>query len=440
MTILFPTRRAPLAQTTPAPAPKTAPLPAPAARPSAIRDGISLADPAHASKLQLDAFAASKKFDLARRMEELTEGEFEFPELPTLTAEEATEARLDAEAIWLDEGGTKEFSDGVEHEVLSNPVEVSTDRGEAKAAQEVKDNQAAVEEYLAAHPELAEVYADTQALLEGDAHAQLAMQLLLLEGTLTAEPLSADGQNLAQTIAGLLEQPLAEGIDRAELVGDLVREIAVPASINQHSDPTCAATAPQIMMAQDAPAEYARLMAGLASESGEVQLANGDTIAREDGAIAGVKDNGDTDKRAITGRLWQPTMMEYANGEDLDYTYGDSRHSDDPVGDPSGLTSVEFDRLYDGLMGADTTRHDANDADSQAEVMDTIEEAVANGQSVPVGIKWNTGGHKVLVTDVRDGYVYFLNPHGTEERMTVEAFEARLRNAHVRPEEMDFAA
>ncbi|HEY9766131.1 MAG TPA: hypothetical protein V6C82_07185, partial [Chroococcales cyanobacterium] len=62
--------------------------------------------------------------------------------------------------------------------------------------------------------------------------ARLALQLLLHEGKLTNSR-ALGGENLLENLSDIRTQPLAPGIDRAQLMGQLIREIAYPSTISQ---------------------------------------------------------------------------------------------------------------------------------------------------------------------------------------------------------------
>jgi len=62
-----------------------------------------------------------------------------------------------------------------------------------------------------------------------------------------------------------------------------------------------------------------------------------------------------------------------------------------------------------------------------------IEEKVAKGISVPCGMAWEGGGHEVLVDKIENGFVYFNNPWGETDRMSVAEFKRNLTNANIPP-------
>lgn len=230
----------------------------------------------------------------------------------------------------------------------------------------------------------------------------------------------------------LTTQELAPGIDRQQLLSDVVQEVATPESVAQRSKGTCMATSIEIQLMQKNPAEYVRLVGGLASPAGEVQTAGGDTLKVEADALT---DNTD---RTVSQRLLAPALMEVANGRadynnTLDRSFepelAETQRHQPGKGQP-GLTAAQGDRLLESLYGRDFAFHNVGSAAEKAAGTEFITDQVRNGESVVAGLSWNEGGHAVLVTgtEVRDGqeYVHIVNPWGREESIRRDEFEKRL--------------
>lgn len=254
-----------------------------------------------------------------------------------------------------------------------------------------------------------------------DPVAALALQKLLLEGKL---PGAKDSQGEGTTLdhlAALSDEttPLAEGVDRAQLVTDLVQELATPSAINQGPKGTCAPTTIAVQLAMENPAEYARIVAGLASPDGEVTLKGGATLQREPNT-----EHDDGSGRSAVQRLMGPPFMEMANGD---------RNYNNRTDDGRGAWADTLDALYEQVMGrpmeAEVYGTDAT-PEEQAHAMETIDDVLRAGGEVPTAIEYGTGLHKVLVTGTEtiDGveYVKFTNPWGREERMPRAEFEGRI--------------
>lgn len=259
-----------------------------------------------------------------------------------------------------------------------------------------------------------------------DPVAALSLQKLLLSGALPGESdLTGEG-TLLDHLSALADgsAPLAEGVDRGQLLTDLVQELANPAAVDQGYRGTCAPTAVAIQLALDHPAEYARVMLGLASPQGEVTMAGGMVFKREPDVSFAPDNSG----RALTQRILAPTFMEIANGP------GDYH---DSTGAGDGAWSDTLDRLYEQAFGQPMDESRLTTAKARAHAMDIVDTELAAGNQVPVAITYGTGLHKVLITGTEtvDGveYVKVINPWGREERIARDNFEGRLQDINYDP-------
>ncbi|MEW6432793.1 MAG: hypothetical protein AB1730_14915 [Myxococcota bacterium] len=264
----------------------------------------------------------------------------------------------------------------------------------------------------------------------GDPVAALALQTLLLEGKLPGEKALGGKDTLLGGLAKLTKQELAEGVDRQTLLADLVQEVAVPEAVAQRNKGTCVPTSIEIQLLQTNPAEYVRLVAGLASPEGEVTTRGGDVIKREDGVLD------DGTPRSLPQKLLAPALMELGNGL-ADYDNADDKHHGGGIEGQGGLTAAQADVVLESLYGHDFAFQNVSSGDEKKAATDFVLDEVAAGRSVLVGMKWGDGGHKVLVTgtETRDGveYVKIINPWGREELIPRDDFEARLRNVNYDP-------
>lgn len=287
-------------------------------------------------------------------------------------------------------------------------------------------------------PEEREQYQETKAALlepsedrpNGDPTAALALQMMLLEGRLPGETAVGGDQNLLDGLHTMATQELAAGIDRQALLADTVQEVAVPESIAQRSFGTCAPTAALIQLAMHNPAEYVRLVSGLATPEGEVTTAGGDVLRVEEGALTGDR------TRSVSQKLLAPALMELGNGE-LDYSNEDDVHTDDEGNESIGLSARQVDVVLESLYGKDFAYMNTGNAEEQAAGTEFIDSELESGRDVLVGIDWGDGGHKVIVTgtEERDGETYYriVNPWGQEELIPVDELESRLRNVNYDP-------
>jgi hypothetical protein len=301
-------------------------------------------------------------------------------------------------------------------------------RKEAAEAQ-LEANTALEEEHLAKmSPEDRARYESVKeaCLKEGDPVAALSLQKLLFEGKLPGEEALVGGGTLLEQLATAADPntPMVVGLDRGAFLCDLVQELATPSAINQGSVGTCAPTTIAIDLAMQNPAEYARIALGLASPSGEVELAGGQTLKREAGTILD-----DGKGRSNVQRLMGSAFMEMANGN---RDYVNSTEEGD------GAWSNDLDVLNEAVWGRTMSDKRLTTDEQRAGAMDIIDTQLEAGRNVPVALSWGENSyHKVLVTGTEeiDGkeYVTYINPWGREERMPREEFESRLADINYDP-------
>lgn len=379
-------------------------------------------------------------------------------------------------------------------EVLLDPEAVNRDRfdadlrdpkKEAEARRQVAANaalEAAAREALA--PAERTRFDAVARALGAEPTARLALQLLLIDGKLPGAPDRVGGSLLAG-LAGLTAPGAThDALPAAALIADLVQEIHLPSAISQQEAATCTATTLQILLARSAPAEYVRLVAGLAGPAGTARLANGDMLVREPGTERALPflttDQGQevetADTRSGPARLFQGAVMEYANGE-AGYDPQRERHTNGR----SGMAPDMLARALAGLGRPPAKIHDLTEgtearaaevsrllaaaraekdpakaaelsvqamagyeaitkevADRRQAMLDDVTAALARGEAVPIGVSgWRgvevapgdlryVGAHALLATRVEGDFIHYVNPHGTEERMNKAAFLQRV--------------
>ena len=247
----------------------------------------------------------------------------------------------------------------------------------------------------------------------------------LLHGTQTNGELDpqflklvASGKLLAQDGRGgtvldhlhqIAQQELAPGLDRKEILTQLAGLLNDPDSFNQDRQGTCTVTTIGRIQLQENPADFARMIAGLTSREGSVELANGDRVDRHQGSLS---DN--RSQRTILERLYQDALMEYGNGAEVDYDVAEDRHSTGG----SGLGSKGIARVAGAVLGRGVPFTVLENGAKPGGLFHTVFEAELekyqeNGQEMLVGLNpWSSGGHMLSVTEIRDGYVYLSNPWG----------------------------
>ncbi len=259
---------------------------------------------------------------------------------------------------------------------------------------------------------------------KGDPVAALGLQTMLLEGKLPGGKALGSKDTLLGGLAKLATQEVGAGIDRQQLLSDVVQEVFTPSAVAQGSRKgTCSVTTAEIQLLRDNPAEYVRLVSGLASPAGEVTTAGGDRLRVEPDAVT------DGSGRSASQRLLAPALMEFGNGA-REYSNNGSGQDSNSSG-ARGLDTAEVDRVLESL-NADTYKWSAKGGSEQRrkEIAAIVDRRLDAGRSVMVGLKWTSEGHQVLAigTETRNGqeYVKIINPWGTEESIPRSEFDARL--------------
>ncbi|MGE3728277.1 MAG: hypothetical protein AB7I41_22175 [Candidatus Sericytochromatia bacterium] len=206
-----------------------------------------------------------------------------------------------------------------------------------------------------------------------------------------------------------------------------LQNVALPHTINQRGRGTCAATVPEMLLAQHDPVRYVQLVTALASPGGEVPsalLPGGGELLREAGS-----ESQDLSGRSFASRLLQPALMEYANGA-LNYDNAQDQHSDAST----GLDSAQSAHLLNGLFGAEqyqATNYDAGY--TIAEYLNKAEEAVNQGHPVVIGAVLPGGGHALLLTrvDREAGLAYVYNPWGELNTVDLDFLLEHLQSAEL---------
>lgn len=254
-----------------------------------------------------------------------------------------------------------------------------------------------------------------------DPIARRELQQLLLTGRAEA---------VLPGLARLAEQPLAPGVDRGALLTDVIGEIESPDRVNQHQKGTCGATTAQIYLLRKDPAEYVRVVAGLAEPAGKVRLKGGETISRP-ADWAADNDGG----RSTPSRLFQPAAMALGNDKYVVLGYDNTKDKAElgPVPLFGGLTNGAEVRILEQLTGKDFESIGFARWNRSARWEDLKRRLDAGQGPIPVSLVWNPygkpGGHFVQIDRVADGRVQFTNPWGQRESLSEAEFKAHITGA-----------
>ncbi|MBU6430041.1 MAG: hypothetical protein KGR26_13585, partial [Cyanobacteria bacterium REEB65] len=260
--------------------------------------------------------------------------------------------------------------------------------------------------------------------------ARQSLQGLLLDGALTGQLDLASGRTLLDNLSGMATEPLASGIDRAELVSQALSEIADPTAINQQFKGTCVATTAAIVLANMHPAEYVRLIAGLATPAGQVKMAGGDTLTRvSDWAI---RNDGD---RTVTQRLFVPALMNDGQLPLFHYNNTTDHSMLGPIPAGGGLTPSGSAHIESQLEGTSYQAHTFYAVDRDAQ-WQQVAAALAQGKGpIPIGVIWSdgmeVGGHELALQSIANGTATYLNPWGDQETMSAKELEAHITSAEM---------
>ena len=207
--------------------------------------------------------------------------------------------------------------------------------------------------------------------------------------------------------------------DKTKVTEGLLQELARPnQNINQDNRGTCTVTSMTNTLANQNPAEYARLSTDLAT-TGQAKLANGDTIQPPADGFAQDNSNRTTSERLLQSSLMrygQPTYQNWNPGAD-----GVRGTPDDGFSDPTNPTAKSLDGVppNGGGLGADDNRKVMQGLYGQKvdrytdKMVDRAQKAIADGKGpVFTGIRWGGGNHAIEITKIENGRVYFRNPWG----------------------------
>ena len=322
----------------------------------------------------------------------------------------------------------------------------------------------------------ARAYEALQAALGPAGQAHLAS--LRASGAL-ARP-DAHGRSLLAnlTVLAKLAPPAGAPYTAGEILAQAIAHVADPAVIAQGNRNTCGATTVQYVLATEQPAEYVRLVAGLAG-AGKATLRGGQAMALPADGVPR-----DDTSRDDVERLVQTAFQNY--GGDFRGTYSNATdrttHAENAGGGLKGFLRRTLGRAVDWGVGlveggvgvsagklaelyADTTGRPARLVGDlpggvflapgfvRGDVWAAVAKAAGAGRAVPVdlvleGLEDTPGAqddtpfrqalgnyptqmrsHMVLVTKIEAGRVHYRNPWGYETSLSEAAFRSRLTDA-----------
>ncbi|MBI6545508.1 MAG: hypothetical protein HY692_01865 [Cyanobacteria bacterium NC_groundwater_1444_Ag_S-0.65um_54_12] len=277
-----------------------------------------------------------------------------------------------------------------------------------------------------------ERYQELIPLLQHSPMARRAWQKLLLDGRLPGNKDSLGQETLLAHLHALSRQPLARRVDRQKLISELISEIEEPVRIDQRGKDTCAATNGQILLARKNPAEYVRLLRGLAAPAGKVQMHGGHYLERSSDWNAS-----NDGKRSVSARLIIPSLMSegqlfrgerYNNTQDRNELWFYDRWF---VSFGSGLL-LGSSRINSQLQGRNYHNQLFLRWNRQQKWQE-LKAAVNQGKGpIPVAMSWDgDGDHVVQIYRIAQGRIHYTNSWGQQESMSEKEFSAHVISADI---------
>lgn len=206
-------------------------------------------------------------------------------------------------------------------------------------------------------------------------------------------------------------------------------DIANPKRIWQGTSPTCTVTTMQFEVAKANPAEYTRLMAGLALDL-QVTMAGGGVLklTQTDLSPQALK----AQRRTITEAAFQDAAMDYANGSEV----YDTKREESVRADGSTHKGLKGEMIRDlavQLSNAKYERYDIPDDKTAAGVADVLagKSTITVNSPVLVDIDMGSFNHCVAFDGIDQDNVFLRDPEtGNRESMSLAEFNKRAVAAY----------
>lgn len=234
------------------------------------------------------------------------------------------------------------------------------------------------------------------------------------------------GGTLLSNLAALASQPLNASLTghttTEALLSSVLADVMNPNRIEQGTATTCTVASMQFELVADEPAEYARLMAGLAGPKGSVAMQGGGVLRIGPG---------DADERARQGRsvsqtLFQSAAMEYANGRFSNYDPVLGLSVNTKTGEQRpGLRPDNQQALLEKLFGVNYSINRLFTEKEAAGALKKLEGWDARGarnRPIVVDIDQGKFNHAVTLESVTKEKVLFRDPYGVLRSMAADAF------------------
>lgn len=280
---------------------------------------------------------------------------------------------------------------------------------------------------------------------------------LVQAGTLADK--GADGKTIIDHLSARLGQDVhadvADGLNQMQernALHEIIRTVAHPGRINQGEGTyTCTTAVVQQMLARTMPADYVGMATGFVYD-GVAKTPTGEKIALDTAELYEREIGWKTGRGAVDA-IFQGSLLAYAaktfpqEGQTLEggrfsarYTFGGGRYSAKITfgsGDTDGgLTSKQVTGLLEKVFGIKTQDIDVTDTNrdmaygmfqsslDKAKTGDASLGATARvvASGIPVGVQTRDGRfHEILVQDIKDGEVTYIDPVDGKEHKVDEA-------------------
>lgn len=233
---------------------------------------------------------------------------------------------------------------------------------------------------------------------------------LLQDGRLESKT-DSEGETLLKNLQDLVDNPKLGKQRKNEIFGWTATHLAFPDETFAQvpGKGTCAPTTIAVDLLQDNPAEFVRLVDGLADKERQVTLANGDPLKR---AVRSFSD--DSGSGSPVAKILQASFMDYARPDEQYRISSDSFAKEDDT----GLLPDQVERLTEALHCNDVELRRL----ASGELAYALQEV---DQTLPSTIRWSDDSraeegseekkhsyHMVLLTGCDSQYVYYRNPWG----------------------------
>lgn len=234
------------------------------------------------------------------------------------------------------------------------------------------------------------------------------------------------GNTLLSNLATLASQPLHASLvghtTTEELLTGVLTDAMNPNRVDQGTATTCTVASMQFELVADEPAEYARLMAGLAGPKGVAKMQGGGDLRLGPG---------DADARARDGRsasqtLFQSAAMEYANGRFSNYDPVLGVSINERTGEERlGLKPDNQQALLEKLFGVKYSIDRLFSEAEGAKALGSLQGWDARGfrnRPIIVDIDQGKFNHAVTLEAVTKERVTFRDPYGVLRSMPASMF------------------